>query len=248
MPGGNLGALAPLAAFAAGLLSFASPCVLPLVPAYLGFITGLSADELRARSPRARAQVLTHGLAFVAGLAVIFTILGASATLLGQALQQNLPLLWRVGGIVVVVFGLHIAGVLRVPLLYRSAGWRGPTPGGNPGLLSAAALGLAFGAGWTPCVGPFLAGLLALASSESTVGAGTFLLLLYALGLGVPFLLAGLAVDRALGAFATLRSHLTLLERASGVLLVGMGLLLLTDRFTLVTTVLTRAFGTGLAL
>jgi cytochrome c-type biogenesis protein len=239
--------LLALAALGAGLVSFASPCVMPLVPAYLGFITGSSADELRAAHGRARLAVLRQGLAFVAGLAVIFALLGASASLIGEALLANLPVLWKVGGVVVVLFGLHMLGVLRIPWLYRSATLVDAPPTQPGSVLGAAALGLAFGAGWTPCVGPFLAGLLALASEQKTVAEGTALLLLYAFGLGIPFLLAGLAIDRALGWMRALRPYLGRVEQASGVLLVGMGLLLFTERFTLVTSWLTRAFGTGLA-
>ena len=235
-------------ALAAGMISFASPCVLPLVPAYLGFITGRSAEELQVASGRTRLAVASQGAAFVAGLALIFALLGASATVLGQTLLQNLPVLWRVGGVVVVIFGLQMLGVLRIPFLYRTARVADVKPNAQRSHTGAFLLGVAFGAGWTPCVGPFLAGLLALASSQETVGQGTLLLLIYALGLGLPFLLAGLAIDRSLSLIRALRPHLLTIERASGVLLVGMGVLLFTERLTLITAWLTRVFGNGLAL
>ncbi len=243
-------ALTPLllaTALGAGLISFVSPCVLPLVPAYLGFITGLSADEMQAARGRQRFGIAANAVAFVLGLAVIFTLLGASASLLGQVLLLNQSLLLKLGGLLVVLFGLNMLGVVRIPLLYRTARVSDAAPAASHGYLGSFLLGLAFGAGWTPCIGPFLAGLLALAASEQTVGQGVLLLLVYALGLGVPFLLAGLAVDRSLGLMRTLRPHLGVVEKASGVLLIGMGLLLFTERFTLVTIWLTRIFGNGLA-
>jgi cytochrome c-type biogenesis protein len=244
----NFSPLLLVTALAAGMVSFASPCVLPLVPAYLGFITGRSADELQSVSGRARLQIVTQGLAFVFGLAVIFALLGASASVLGQTLLQNLPLLWKIGGVVVVLMGLQMLGVLRIPLLMRTVRVAEITPNVQRSHLGAFAMGIAFGAGWTPCVGPFLASLLALASSQDTVGAGTLLLLVYAIGLGVPFLLAGLAVNRALGVFVALKRHMLVVERFSGVLLIVMGVLLFSERLTLITAYLTRVFGNGLAL
>ena len=247
-PTGSLDPFALGAALLAGLVSFVSPCVLPLVPAYLGFITGSTADELRAASGRKRAVAAGQGVAFVIGLAVIFALLGASATLVGQVLLDNQPLLTKAAGVVVVVFGLHMLGVFRIPLLYRTARFSEATPNANGGYFGAFLVGLAFGAGWTPCVGPFLAGVLSLAATEQTVAQGIVLLLVYALGLGVPFLLAALAVDRSLGVMRAIRPRLGTVERVSGVLLVGMGVLLFTDRFTLITIWLTRVFGTGWAM
>lgn len=235
-------------ALAAGMVSFASPCVLPLVPAYLGFITGRTADELQAATGSARLRVATQGLAFVGGLAVIFALLGASASVLGQKLVENQPVLWKLGAVVVVIFGLQMLGVLRIPFLARTFKVAEVTPNVQRSHLGAFAMGAAFGAGWTPCIGPVLTGLLALAGSQETVTAGTLLLLVYAIGLGVPFLLAGLAVERSLGVMRRVRPHLQTVERASGVLLVGMGVLLFTDRLTLVTAWLTRVFGNGLAM
>jgi cytochrome c-type biogenesis protein len=219
-----------------------------LVPAYLGFITGRSAEELQSASGRARVTVATQGAAFVLGLAAIFAVLGASASVLGQTLLQNLPLVWKLGGVLVVIFGLQMLGVLRIPLLSRTFRVTEITPNVERSHAGAFLLGVAFGAGWTPCVGPFLAGLLALASSQQTVAQGLVLLLMYGLGLGVPFVLAGLAVDRSLGVMRALRPHLPSVERVSGVLLIGMGVLLFTERMTLITAWLTRVFGNGLAV
>jgi cytochrome c-type biogenesis protein len=235
-------------ALAAGLVSFASPCVLPLVPAYVGYITGRSAEELRGAAGSTRLAVTRQALAFVLGLTLIFALLGATATLLGQTLLANLPLLWKVGGAIVIVFGLQMLGVLRLPLLARSFQPFLEHGQASTGAAGAFLIGLAFGAGWTPCVGPFLAGVLALASSATTVSEGTLLLVVYAFGLGIPFVLAGLALDQTGTLLRALKPHLLAVERASGLLLIAMGVLLFTERLTLVTAWLTRIFGTGLAL
>ncbi|MBV9599822.1 MAG: sulfite exporter TauE/SafE family protein [Chloroflexi bacterium] len=237
-----------LTALAAGMVSFASPCVLPLLPAYLGFITGRSAEELQSARGQVRVEILTQGFAFVVGLAVIFALLGASASVLGRTLLQNQERLYQIGGVVVVIFGLQMLGITRIPLLARTARVADITPNVQRTHVGAFAMGLAFGAGWTPCVGPFLAGLLGLASQQDTVGAGVLLLLVYALGLGIPFLLAGLAVDRSLTVMRNVRPHMLAIERFSGVLLIAMGVLLFTEQLTRITSLLTRVFGNGLAL
>jgi cytochrome c-type biogenesis protein len=244
----SLSPLLFVTALAAGMVSFASPCVLPLVPAYLGFITGRSAEELHGARGTVRVTILTQGAAFVFGLAVIFALLGASASVLGRTLLQNQERLYQIGGVIVIVFGLQMLGITRIPLLARTVRVAELTPNVQRSHLGAFAMGLAFGAGWTPCVGPFLASLLALASSQETVGAGTALLLVYALGLGVPFLLAGLAVDRSLSLMRAVRPHMLTIERFSGALLIGMGVLLFTEQLTRITALLTRVFGNGLAL
>jgi cytochrome c-type biogenesis protein len=243
----SLSPLLVLTALAAGMASFASPCVLPLVPAYLGFITGRSAEEIQTAHGRARARIVTQGLAFVLGLALIFGLLGASASVLGRTLLQNLPLLWKLGGVLVIIFGLQMLGVVHIPWLYQTARVAEPAPNSQANHAGAFVMGLAFGAGWTPCVGPFLAGLLGLASQQETVGAGVALLIVYALGLGVPFLLAGLAVDRSLSVMRSVRPHMLAVERVSGVLVIGMGVLLFTEQLTRITSLLTRVFGNGLA-
>jgi cytochrome c-type biogenesis protein len=244
----GLSPLLVITALAAGMVSFVSPCVLPLVPAYLGFITGRSAEELQNAHGRARAKILTQGLAFVLGLALIFGLLGASASVLGHTLLQHLQLLSKVGGVLVVIFGLQMLGVLRIPWLYRTARAAEIKPNAQANHAGAFLMGLAFGAGWTPCIGPFLAGLLGLASQQETVGEGVALLIVYALGLGVPFLLAGLAVGRSLSIMRSVRPHMLSIERVSGALVIGMGVLLFTDQLAQITIFLTRVFGNGLAL
>ncbi len=241
-------ALTPLTlvlAVGAGLLSFVSPCVLPLLPAYLGYMTGLSADELSERQDAAtRAHILGRSLAFVLGLSAVFAVLGASASFIGQVLLQHQTLLLRIAGVLVVLFGLHTLGLVRIPLLYRQK--RASIGEGRTGYAGALLLGVAFAAGWTPCIGPFLAGLLALASQEQTVGQGMLLLFVYGLGLGIPFVLAGLALGTVLRLLRGLRTQMRALELASGMLLVGMGLLIFSDRLSLISAWLITIFGPGL--
>jgi cytochrome c-type biogenesis protein len=237
----------PLLAVVFGLLSFASPCCLPLLPAYLGMIAG-SSGTVGAAGVRRRTLVW-NGLGFVAGLSLVFALLGASASALGFVLLQSRPLLMEVGGLVIVVFGLQMLGVLRLAWLARTYFHRDPSRFATRGGVAAAALvGAAFGIGWTPCIGLFLGSLLTLAAQQDTVVQGTILLLFYGFGLGVPFLLAGLAADHALGWARGLRAHLGLLERAGGAILVGMGTLLFTGQLTLLTSWAIRTFGLGLAL
>jgi cytochrome c-type biogenesis protein len=191
--------------------------------------------------------VLGHSLAFVVGLSLVFALFGASATFVGRLLLQSLELLTMLAGLLVVFFGLHMIGLVRIPLLYREK--RVQLKGhSHRGLVGALLLGAGFAAGWTPCVGPFLAALLSLASQEQTVGHGILLLFVYALGLGIPFVLAGLALERFLKVAQVLRPRLQAIEVCSGVLLVGMGLLLFTGRLSLLSAWLTRVFGIGLAV
>ena len=233
----------------AGFLSFVSPCVLPLLPAYLGYMTGLTAEELqRPHSAATRAHILGRSVAFVVGLSLVFAALGASASAIGQTLLRNQTIILRIAGLLVVLLGLHTLGLVRIPLLYRE---KRLSPGGTGGAegsyLGALLLGAAFAAGWTPCIGPFLAGLLGLASQEQTVGQGMLLLFVYGLGLGIPFVLAGLALGASLRLLAAVRARMQLLEMVSGLLLVGMGLLIFSDRLSLISAWLTTVFGLGLA-
>jgi cytochrome c-type biogenesis protein len=241
-----LNPLTLLLAAGAGLLSFVSPCVLPLLPAYLGYMTGLTSDQLQAPQTRAvRAHVLGRSLAFVLGLAAAFTALGATASAVGQAVAQYHSVILRLSGVLVVILGLHTLGLIRIPFLYQQ---KRPNYGGADGsYLGALLLGAAFATGWTPCIGPFLAGLLALASQEQTVSQGMLLLFVYALGLGVPFVLAGLALGTSMQLLKAVKARLYALELVSGFLLVGMGLLIFSDRLSLLSAWLTNVFGTGLA-
>jgi cytochrome c-type biogenesis protein len=241
----TLNPLTLLLAAGAGFLSFVSPCVLPLLPAYLGYVTGMSSDEIASRRDAAtRAHVLGRSTAFVLGLSAVFTAFGASASLLGQLLLQNQTILLRIAGVLVVVLGLHMLGLIRIPALYQER--RASFGFGRGGYLGALLMGAAFAAGWTPCVGPFLAGLLALASQEQTVAQGMLLLFVYGLGLGLPFVLAGLALGTSLRLMSGIKARMHALEVVSGLLLVGMGLLIFSDRLSIISVWLTAVFGTGL--
>jgi cytochrome c-type biogenesis protein len=227
-------------AFGAGLLSFLSPCVLPLVPAYLGYMAGVSTEGQPA-------GVARSALAFVFGLSLVLSLFGLGVTAVGRALADYQELMTRVGGVLVIVLGLHTAGLLRIPLLYREkrvdfGRWRGQ------GALGAFLMGGAFGIGWTPCVGAILGAILALASQSETLLRGTALLFVYSMGLGVPFLLVALGVKRAVSLVAAAKQRMQTVELASGALLIAMGVLLFTDRMLLITAWFTRVFGTGLAL
>ena len=235
-------------AFAAGILSFISPCVLPLVPAYLTYITGVSAEDLgqQGRAGRVR-DVLPSAGAFVLGLALVLSLFGLGVTAIGQALSDYQSIMTRVAGLVVIVLGLHIAGLLRINFLYREARVNFLQFRGN-GPLGAFAMGCAFGIGWTPCVGAILGAILTLASQSDTLGRGTSLLFAYSIGLGVPFILVALGIKRAMGFMAIIKRHMTAVERVSGGMLIVMGILLFTDRLLMLTTWMTKVFGNGFAL
>lgn len=219
--------------FGAGVLSFLSPCVLPLVPPYLTYMSGASFDQLRADGATAgvlwRKSVFTS-LFFIAGFSVVFILFGITATALGQAFRQALPVLMPLAGLFIIAMGLHFLGVYRIGLLDRQLRHQGPGVASGPagGFL----LGLAFAIGWTPCIGPVLAAILAVAASKDTALDGAALLALYSLGLGVPFLLAGIAIGPFLSFFSGFRKHLGTIEKLMGVLLVFTGLLFLTGQFT----------------
>lgn len=218
-------------AFGAGVLSFLSPCVLPLAPSYLSFVTGMSLEDLEAGADRGRT--LRFALLFVGGFSLIFLLLGASASFLGQLFRLYEVWIARAGGIVILVLGLHLAGVLRIAPLMREMRFHvSDRPSGHIG---AVGVGMAFGAGWTPCIGPVLGAILTFASVRETFWEGVGLLAVYSAGLAVPFLLMALAVDRFLVAFRRFRHLLPLLQRGSGALLLVLGLLLVTGSFTALT-------------
>jgi cytochrome c-type biogenesis protein len=219
-------ALGFVVAFMAGLLSFLSPCVLPLVPSYVGFITGMTLPEMAGR----RRVALTHALLFVLGFSLIFVILGASATALGQALNYYQVWLQRVGGVLIILFGLLCLGVFKVGLLNQER--RVHLERKPVGYLGSALAGMAFGAGWTPCIGPVLGGILGLAATTNDVARGMQLLAAYSAGLAVPFLIAAVAVESFLDWFQRFRRYLPWVMRLSGILLIVVGVLLVTGEFT----------------
>jgi cytochrome c-type biogenesis protein len=218
-------------AFAAGLLSFLSPCVLPLVPSYVAFITGLSFEELTHEQPRQklRRTILAHSFLFILGFSVLFTILGASASLLGQFLAEHRDTIRIVGGILVILFGLFISGVFSLSFLQQEKKFhlhRKPL-----GYIGSFLVGVTFAAGWTPCVGPILSSILLYASTTDDMRSGILLLFSYSLGLGLPFLVCSLALNTFLAAFQKARRYIGLFTKIGGVLLILVGILLLTNSF-----------------
>jgi cytochrome c-type biogenesis protein len=238
-----------LAAFGAGLLSFISPCVLPLIPGYLSYISGLSLDEMRGGTMHAagavavvttvdtRRRIILSSLAFIIGFSLVFVALGASASFIGQFLTSRLTLIGRIAGAIIIIFGLHTMGLLRIEWLYQEK--RVQTTKRPAGFVGAVLVGAAFAFGWTPCLGPILAGILAVAAVQDTVGHGIRLLATYSLGLAVPFFATALAIDRFFLAFAKIRRHYHAIEVTSGALLVVIGLLIFTNRFTVIAQWLT---------
>jgi cytochrome c-type biogenesis protein len=219
-------ALGFVVAFAAGLLSFLSPCVLPLVPSYVGFLTGMTLPEVTGR----RRVALTHALLFVGGFSLVFILLGASATALGRALNYYQVWLQRIGGALIILFGLLCLGVFNLRLLSQERRLhleRKPV-----GYLGSVLVGMAFAAGWTPCIGPVLGAILGLAATSTDVSRGMLLLAVYSAGLALPFLLAAVAVDSFLDWFQRFRRFLPWVMRVSGVMLVFVGILLITGEFT----------------
>ncbi len=225
------------AAFVAGLLSFVSPCVLPLIPGYLSFVSGLSLEEMRGTSatvaaPQARRQVLIASIAFIVGFSLVFVSLGASASAIGGFVGKRLPLLGKVAGVVLVLFGLHMMGVFRLRWLESEK--RVQTRKRPAGLFGSMLVGIAFAFGWTPCIGPILAGILTIAGAQDTVGQGVKLLAVYSAGLGLPFLLTALAVNQFFAASARIRRYYHAIEIASGALLVAIGVLIFTNQFSVI--------------
>jgi cytochrome c-type biogenesis protein len=221
------GAAGPLVAFAAGVVSFLSPCVLPLVPVYLLQMAGTATGAFGSRR-----NTVAHALSFVLGFSVVFVLLGISAGLLGYLLQDNIRTLMRGAGLIVIVFGLHLAGIIRIPWLSRTY-QVDVARSGRSGYVGSALIGASFSLGWTPCVGPVLGGILTLAAGSATALHGALLLACYSAGLGVPFLITGLMAGRATALLKRFNRALPAIEVASGALLIVAGILIFTDRFTI---------------
>jgi cytochrome c-type biogenesis protein len=243
-----------LAAFGAGLLSFISPCVLPLIPGYLSYISGLSLEEMRGTGgaaavasagagvavgapPDVRKRILLSSLAFILGFSIVFISLGAAASAVGQFLLERLPLFGKIAGTIIIVFGLHTMGVLRIEWLYQEK--RVQTSRKPAGFIGALLVGIAFAFGWTPCIGPILGGIMLLAGTEETIGRGVRLLAIYSLGLGVPFFATALMINRFFVALSRIRKHYHKIELVSGALLIAIGVLIFTDKFTIIAQWLT---------
>lgn len=219
-----------IAAFVAGLVSFLSPCVLPLVPGYVSLISGASVEELQSADRRLTRTVMLHSIMFILGFTLVFVSLGAVATGVGQLAHQYKKYLTWVAGIIIIVFGLHLIGVFKIKALYADKRMHSLQGGKSP--IGAFLVGFAFAFGWTPCIGPVLAGILGLAANSDSVTKGVLLLWVYSLGLAVPFLLTSLGVDRFLAFYGRFRRYLGLVEVLSGVLLIAIGGLILAGHFT----------------
>jgi cytochrome c-type biogenesis protein len=216
-------------ALVAGLISFLSPCVLPIVPPYLAYMSGVTIGEMQG-TDTARRKVIVSALFFVLGLSTVFLLLGFTASAFGAFVLQNQELFAKVSGVVVIIFGLHFLSVFRIPILDREARMDAGESGGSA--LGAYVLGLAFAFGWTPCIGPQLGAILSLAASEASVSRGTILLGVYALGLGVPFLLAAIFLNRSMALMNRMKRHMGLIEKIMGGLLLFVGVMLVTGLFS----------------
>jgi len=229
-------------AFIAGLISFLSPCVLPLLPSYLAFITGLSFEELTRQSSarQMRQIILTHSLLFILGFSILFTFMGASATLLGQFLATYRDMIRLGGGVLIIILGLFISGIVPLDFLQKEKKWHWQH---KPlGYLGTFLVGVTFAAGWTPCVGPLLSAILLYASTAENISTGIILLLIYSLGMGIPFLISSLALNSFLNAFQRAHRFIGVLTKIGGILLISIGILLITNSFDLLNEFLSRWF------
>jgi cytochrome c-type biogenesis protein len=221
--------VSPVVALVAGFLSFLSPCVLPLVPGYISLMSGVSVDKLKEGQGGATRAVALNALLFILGFSLVFIAMGASASAVGSFLNEYKSILYKVAGVVIILFGVFLLGLLKIPALYREQRYQGEV---GRGKLSSLLLGLAFAFGWTPCIGPILGALLLLAATKETVTEGVFLLTVYSLGLGIPFFLTALGVNRFLTFYSGFRRYLQWVERFAGVLLIAIGVLVFTNQLT----------------
>jgi cytochrome c-type biogenesis protein len=242
--GSNLG-VSFAVAFGAGLLSFLSPCVLPLIPVYASFLTGLSVHDLSKKRSSAEQRkigvtVMGRGTMFVLGFSTIFIVLGSTVAYAGSIFLEAVVWVERIGGIVLIVLGLHLIGIFKIPWLERQ--FKLDLSKKSSGKAGTFFVGMAFGAGWTPCIGPILAGILTIAASSSSISTGASLLSTYSAGLAIPFLLSAFALERFLVFFTKLKSKMLWIERLSGLLLIGVGILLLTGSMTALSDLFNNLF------
>jgi cytochrome c-type biogenesis protein len=232
-----------LVAFGAGILSFITPCVLPLIPPYISYITGLTIDELKNESgmtPAARNRLLLNSLIFVLGFMVVFILLGAAATAIGSFLLKKSHILSRIAGVIIVIFGLHMTGIIRLNfLLYEK---RFDAKVGALSFFPIFIMGAAFAFGWTPCIGPILAGILAYAGTQQQLWRGILLLLAFSLGLGIPFVLTALAINRFFAFFIRIKKYFRAIEIVSGILLIGIGVLIFFGSLSIIGGLLVKWF------
>lgn len=219
-------AVSATVAFLGGLLSFLSPCVLPLVPSYLGFVTGFTLEEMTGR----RKMAMIHATLFVIGFSLVFILLGASATALGKVLKYYEEWIARIGGVLIILFGFYLLGVIKLSFMDQEQ--RAHLDRKPLGYLGSVLVGMTFGAGWTPCIGPILGAILTMAATQGDLQQGVILLTIYSAGLAVPFLLTAYAVESFLGWYQRFRRHMVWVQRVSGGLLVAVGLLMVTGQFT----------------
>jgi cytochrome c-type biogenesis protein len=238
-------------AFIAGVLSFISPCVLPLIPGYLSFISGVSLEEMRGMpvaaggsvavsagvSDAAKRQVIVTSLFFILGFSLVFVALGASATVLGQFLMERLTVLGKIAGVLLIIFGLHTMGVFKINWLLQEK--RVHVQSKPAGMIGAMVVGISFAFGWTPCIGPILSAILLVAAQQESINQGIILLSIYSLGLAIPFLLTALAINQFFAAFSRIRRHYHAIEVVSGLLMIVIGVLIFTNRFTIIAQWLT---------
>ena len=226
----------PIAAFLAGLVSFLSPCVLPLVPGYVSLISGAGVEQLKTQESQLLRKVMLNSVAFILGFSVVFITLGAVATEVSQMLSRYRSTLAQVAGVVIILFGLHLTGVFKIKALYTDA--RLHSVKGGSTAWGAFVIGFAFAFGCTPCVGPVLTVILTFAAAQDSITKGVMLLEIYSMGLAVPFLLTALGVERFLKFYSRFRVHMHAIEVASGALLVALGVLLVLGRFTIISNYL----------
>jgi cytochrome c-type biogenesis protein len=222
----------PLAAFVAGLISFLSPCVLPLVPGYVSLISGAGIEELKSTEGHLLRKVMFNSAAFIIGFSIVFITLGAISTEVGQVLAQYKSLLARIAGAVIILFGLHLTGIFQIKALLADTRLHTLKGGASP--WGAFVIGFAFAFGWTPCVGPILAVVLGFAAAQDTVWKGIFLLAIYSAGLAVPFLITSFGIERFLKFYNRFKFHMHAVEVASGGLLIVLGILLVMGKFTII--------------
>jgi cytochrome c-type biogenesis protein len=216
-------------ALAAGVLSFLSPCVLPIIPPYLAYMGGISMNDLTDTKASRRPAVIAS-VFFVLGLSTVFLILGFTASVFGRFFLQNQVLFGQIAGVIIIIFGLHFVGLFRIKLFMREARLDAGDRGGSA--FGAYILGLAFAFGWTPCIGPILGAILSLSAQEDSIGRGTFLMAMYAIGLGLPFILSAMFITRAMGVMNRLKRHMGTIEKVMGALLIGVGIMMLTGAFS----------------
>jgi len=226
----------PLAAFLAGLVSFLSPCVLPLVPGYVSLISGVGVEELKSQEAGLLRKLMLNSVSFILGFSIVFVTLGAISTEVGQMLARYKSTLAQVAGLVIILFGLHLTGIFRINALYADKRLHNVKGGSTAG--GAFLIGFAFAFGWTPCVGPILAVILGFAAAQDSVTKGIALLAIYSLGLAVPFLLTSFALERFLKFYSRFKTFMHAVEVASGALLIALGVLLVFGRFTLISNYL----------